>query len=319
MFKTSNERIKQLSAHRKFIKGKIIPFGFSFLDDCMRGLFPTDLLLVGAASGAGKTQFCSNLAKSAAKLGRRVHYFALEAEENEIEHRIMYQHICDQFYNSRPRIQLNAHLNFEDWELGLFDDKLGFYEESAQTMFDMNFSTLNTFYKKNDFTADSLMEYVSLIRDETDLIIVDHTHYFDWEDADDNRAIKTIAKAARSLSLEYRKPIVLVGHLRKRDKRYGSLCPDQEEFHGSSDLYKIATKIITMAPGMPVEGGGYYTYIRAAKSRKNGGVVRYAAELVYDETKGNYRDEYKLTWANAKEFEEIDGANNPWWVGRSTR
>ena len=60
-------------------------FGIKYLDAALHGIKPNDLILIGASSGAGKTELCTHIAKTNAKLGKRVRYIALEAEKNEIE------------------------------------------------------------------------------------------------------------------------------------------------------------------------------------------------------------------------------------------
>src|SRR5690606_17377988 len=97
------------------------------------------------------------------------------------------------------------------------------------------------FYKTKTFGTNELLLAVAECSKDTDLIIVDHVHYFDFDDDNENRAIKDLAKIVRQLSIEEQKPIILIAHLRKRDKKNPDLVADLEEFHGSSDLYKIAT------------------------------------------------------------------------------
>ncbi|HND85068.1 MAG TPA: DnaB-like helicase C-terminal domain-containing protein, partial [Pseudobdellovibrionaceae bacterium] len=41
----------------------LIPFGISFLDGALDGILPNDLILIGAATGAGKTTLATQLAK----------------------------------------------------------------------------------------------------------------------------------------------------------------------------------------------------------------------------------------------------------------
>jgi replicative DNA helicase len=55
-------------------------FGVTYLDAALKGICPNDLILIGATSGAGKTELCAQIARINAKLGKRVNYIALEAE-----------------------------------------------------------------------------------------------------------------------------------------------------------------------------------------------------------------------------------------------
>ena len=64
---------------RKNLRDGILSFGVQFLDDAMLGILKNDLILVGAASGGGKTQFCCNVALAnvakVKELGEKAKYF----------------------------------------------------------------------------------------------------------------------------------------------------------------------------------------------------------------------------------------------------
>lgn len=316
MFESSADRLEREYAERLDLQDRLLPFGIAFLDDALLGILPDDLVLVGAPSGIGKTQFCVGLALANVAKEKRVHFFALEAGENEIERRLKFQLIADSFYADKDRPRLGRPLFYDEWAIGRYADVLGPYEEWASNYCRSAFKNLHTFYKSEDFTADRLIEFVNMVASKTDLIIVDHVHYFDWDDRDDNRALKDIAKAARSLSLHTKKPIVLVAHLRKRDRQNAELAAGLDEFHGSSDLTKIATKVISIGSGGPAAGGGYLTYMRTAKNRHFGAATRYLAQVVFDEKRGSYGQEYKIGWANASKFGELAPGEVPSWVGR---
>lgn len=67
------------------------PFHVGFLDDIAIGLLETDLVVLGAPTGKGKTTLAAIFAQNAAKSGSRVHYFALEAHDGEIEQRMLFR------------------------------------------------------------------------------------------------------------------------------------------------------------------------------------------------------------------------------------
>ena len=319
MFTSAAKNFPLERENRKGLKDQLLKFGVSFLDDSLLGIRPDDLVLVGAPSGVGKTQFCVNLALANLADGKRVHFFALEAGVNEIERRLKFQVLAHNFYGDPNRPKLGRPLLFDEWEVGEYEGLLTEYEDWAEKYCVASFGGLHTFYKTETFDVAKLIELTSYVSEETDLIIVDHVHYFDWDDQNDNRAIKEIAKAARDLCLVGKKPIVLVAHLRKRDKKHSELVADLDEFHGSSDLTKIATKVITLASGGPAPEGGFYTYLRTPKNRNSSSSSRYLAKIVFDEKKGTYESTYKIGWANAHTFGEIEMGKIPSWVGRSNR
>lgn len=314
-FKTSVERLRDEREHRLDIREKILGFGVDYLDDALRGIFPHDLLLVGASSGLGKTQFCVNIAVHNSAMGKRVHFFALEAEPNEIERRAKWSAIMSAFFKDPYRLTPPHALTFQNWIAGDLDG-LSDYEEQAMETCEKNLVGLRTFYKESDFTVGTLVDKILSIESETDLIVVDHVHYFDW-DGDDNHAIKEIMKTVRDVVLENGKPVILVAHLRKRDRGNKELVPGMEEFQGSSELFKIPTRVFTMSPGGPSDDGNYKTYLRVSKNRYEGSVNRYIAECLFNPKTGLYEKNYKIGWSNAEEFEEIEPTRVPDWARKA--
>jgi KaiC/GvpD/RAD55 family RecA-like ATPase len=209
-FRSAADSAKVEASSREAVKGMLLEFGVSFLDDAMLGIRPDDLVLVGAPSGVGKTQFCVNIAMANVIKGKRVHFFALEASQFEVERRLKFQMVADLFYSDPDRAKLGRPLRYDEWAAGDFKGLLVEYEKTATAMCEEKLKTLFTFYKSGDFSVYNLIENFSLVRDETDLVIVDHVHYFDWDDSNDNRALKEIAKAARDICLQTKKPMVLV-------------------------------------------------------------------------------------------------------------
>lgn len=316
MFKSASEVVREEKALRKGLKGKLLKTGVSYLDDAFRGIFPKDVVLVGAASGLGKTQFCVNVALHNLEREKRVHFFALEAEYGEIERRLKYSYVANYYFCDPNRPRLEKPLNFTNWLLDDCGDALEKYDTLAENFCAEAFKNLFTFYKSGDFTVSELQHRVEEIYHESDLIIIDHVHYFDWAEDNDNRALKEIIKAIRDIALQKAVPVILVAHLRKRDRNNKDLVPGMEEFQGSSDLFKVATKVITLAPGAPTPDKKFITYFRASKNRIEGNVNRYIAQMIFDPKKGTYENEYKIGWSNAQAFEELDPASWPDWAER---
>lgn len=305
---------------RKDAYKKLLSFGVDFLDDALLGITPNDLILVGAGSGLGKSQLCCNIALANVKKGKKVHYIALESEYGEIERRIKYQLFAKHFFNDsdRPRVSIN----YQEWRFGLFLESCEKYEGLAASEGIHLVDGLNTFYKQEKYGLNEFIENILYCANETDLVIVDHVHYFDFDDDNENRAIREIAKMARNLVQENNKPIILVSHLRKRDRNNQDLVPGMEEFHGSSDLFKIATKTITLAPGAFTNTGKFETIFRAAKNRYEGGVMRYIGSCNYLSSEGRYEEGYRIGDANQKRedgFAEMDVSLLPAWAKRARR
>jgi len=315
MFKTiATESFPEIQ-YRRNLRSRLMEFGIGILDDALRGILPDDLILIGAQSGLGKTQICCNIAMANMENGKRVHFIALEAGEFEITRRLKYPLVMERFYADDDRPSLGK-IDFTNWMLGDYLNEMEAHEQSAAEFFEKAYGNLFMFHKADKFGLAELIESVCFGAKDSDLIIIDHVHYFDLEDDNENRALKEIAKTVRSLALEEQKPIILIAHLRKKDRGNKELCPGMEEFHGSSDLYKIATRVITLSPGRPLpDGAGYETYFRIPKNRFDGGVSRFVYQTVFNPRKGSYEKEYKFCWAGSEKFEEIiDKSILPSWA-----
>lgn len=313
MFKSSSERIEGMLQKMREDRLKTLRFGISYLDAATRAIFPSDLVLIGAPTGVGKTELCLHIALANIEDGKKVHFIALEADKNEIEKRMVYALVVRQFYDDAARPHLQFKMNMANWVRGDFSEhpKIIEYEKIAVEYLSKTLGGLFTFYKADKFDVDDLTLNIFSVASKTDLVIVDHIHFFDWEASDDNRAIKEIAKATRQLSQVLNKPIILVAHLRKRDKNNKEIVPSIDEFHGSSDLSKIATKVITMARGPLDSSGKEVTYFRVCKNRIDGSITRYVGRVLFDYKKRAYDEKIKLSDSFDK-FQEL--SVYPWWA-----
>jgi replicative DNA helicase len=306
--KSAADRVAGEREHRLDLARGLVKTGVPFLDKALKGLRRNDLLLVGASSGAGKTEFVSGVARANVAAGRRVHFFALEAEEREIERRILWRHIAQLFFSdpNRPRVPIS----YADWLYGELDHVLERYETQAQRIFDERYKRLYTIYRRGEFDIQEYERTLMAIRDQTDLIICDHLNYFDFDDGmDENRATTQIMKKIRDLSLLTGVPQILVAHIRKKERKSKAIMPDLEDFMGSSNVYKIATQavLIAGAPDQPSSPTRWPTYMRIAKSRTDGSLKRFVARCHFDSERNEYEPTFGLGhWRDGMEqFEPI--------------
>lgn len=318
MFEASPEVSKKLKPRLEAMAKKKLKTGVTFLDDALGAILSNDLLVVGAPSGAGKTQFCVNLALSNIEDGKKVFFVALEAFYGEIQARLHYEHIAKLYFSDPKRSALEKNLNFRNWLLKELGPRIETYEEQAEKFCETAFKDLFMLYKQEKFNVSSLIEAMLHAKEHADIVIVDHIHYFDWGDENDNKAVREIVMTARDLVLENDIPICLVSHLRKKDRYVKDLCAGADEFHGSSDLFKVSSKAFTIAPGGPAEDGqSFYTYMRPLKSRVDGSCNRYLGRTKYNYRGGFYESKYDIGWANAEKFGCIDNGQVPDWARSS--
>ncbi len=320
MFKNFSQRIesiKKIEAHRK----DPIRFHIKYLDDALDGISRDDLIILTGKTGFGKTQLAAHIASHAACAGYKVHFFALEAHAHEIEQRIRFKNLASSFYAKRPAGSLNELPDYQSWILGKQDHLLKEFEQQADPFLSKTLNNLKTFYTQKPFNCDSFEAQLTQIGDETDLIIVDHLHYFDLPGSNENLEMKKTVKSLKSIVQFYRKPVLLLCQLRKSDKFNSPLLPGIDDLMGSSDIAKIATRIIVTGAAkneVASKTTHFPTLIRVLKNRLGGDRTHFVALTTYNSSTNEYLDEYKLgkLTKNDTEFIQDEIWNYPWWARR---
>ncbi len=84
------ERLKVISNKEEREKHKGVPTGFSMLDRNISGFNKSDLIIIGARPGMGKTSFALNLARNMAVCGdKKVVMFSLEMTKAQLAERVL--------------------------------------------------------------------------------------------------------------------------------------------------------------------------------------------------------------------------------------
>ena len=168
-------------------------------------------------------------------------------------------------------------------------------EWEAHGEFIKRYPNLRTFYKSGYLDAAGLTARMDAAAADVDLFVIDHLHYIDSIDENEQRAVRDMVARIRDVALALGKPVVLVAHLRKHDVRHGIL-PGLEDFHGSSNVVKIATHAVMLArapfdPDAPPNVRR--TLMHVPKDRRDG-ASGYVALCEYDADAGLYRKGYQL-------------------------
>ena len=304
-FVTAPERAVDERTERLDKSRRILSFGIPYLDHALTGIMPSDVVLCSAATGAGKTEAAATVGLAVAGSGKRVHMFALEAEPREIERRIKYRLIADLYYASGRGLG-HRPIRYQEWDAGLLEKLLGRYEKDATEQFAEIAKNLKTYYRAGDFTGSDFVRTVAEIAEETDLVILDHLHYLDSEEANENAGYKRITKQIRDSALTNGKPMFCVAHIRKSDRFSQRLVPSIEDIHGSSDITKIATKAFMLARADDQQSSAKHisnTYVQVVKNRTDGSVCRYVAMVKFDIRTNSYSGDYEM-------FAPIDGGKS---------
>ena len=304
-----SQREKQLREARSH---NLLDFGVKFLNCALEGIARNDLIIIGAPTGTGKTELVTHIGAYNAWKNKRILFFPLEAEECEIESRIKFKLAAQcYFHDQRPDKVVIRALNYRNWYHNKLGEAFAPYEAQAEERFKKSFKTFRTIYRKTEFKIEDLQKHLLLFKDETDLVIVDHLNYFDTDEPNENKAVTDIVKRIRDLALLSSLPIILVAHIKKADKKFRTVVPEIDDFHGTSNISKIATKAILLSPDRegPVDPKRFSTFFRVAKYRVDGSVSRYIARCVFNIETNRYEDNFDLgtSCEDGKGFSPLEG------------
>lgn len=271
---------------------KIASFGISYLDRALIGMIPSDLVLVGAKSGIGKTEIALHMAAQNAKAGRRVGFLALEAERHEIARRLKYKALAQMYFDDKNRYW-NRPISYRLFRFNMLSELFEKYEAAAEEQVAEIYSNLSIYYRGKSFGVKDFKQVIESVKNSVDLLVVDHLHYFELNEHDVNREITEVMKQIRDANLFYNIPIILVAHLRKNTQ---TKLPELEDFFGSSDIGKIATTAVMLAPDYDNQDyarGDHGTFMRIVKSRM-GNIARLVAKVNYSSRTNCYDEDFKL-------------------------
>jgi replicative DNA helicase len=325
-FISSAERVKLEEKDRLEEHEKILPYGIKYLNDCMRGILPSDVVLIGAGSGVGKTEAAKICAAYIAKERKLdVHYFALEAENNEIERRIKFG-LMGKWYKETHTNIPEGMISYANWRYNRLQNELAPYTQRAEEVFKRDYETLHTYYAvKGWFGIEDLEREIYKLRGKTSLVVIDHLHYVDLEGKDENREMTRLVKTIKFMSNSLGIPFMLVCHLKKDDKKRGKdLVPDQADYHGSSNIVKICTQAIMIAPAWDFASAdsravGKATFMKAVKGRVDGSSVYFTGIGFFDYATSSYTNDYcvgRIDRSGSKWSPATD--NYPFWADPAT-
>ena len=314
-FTTFTEELVGECEERLAQAARMCTFGISYLDDALYGILPNDLIVLAGRSGGGKSEIAIHISMINALKGKRVFHLALEAEKREMTRRALFKALARDFYSRRAFVSERP--NYLAWLTGRQEHLFEKYGAEITSQL-AKFENLKLFYRGTDFGTKELSMIFSSVKNQADLLVLDHLHYVDIPDDNENKAYKEMVKEIRNLALYYGIPVILVAHIRKADRKNPNPVPDLEDIHGSSDIFKIATKVITIAPAreLRLDPHRFPTFLKIAKCRQDGSLQFVTGLSVFDLSRGEYEETYKLGNHNYKgEWELIEV--HPHWARRA--
>jgi replicative DNA helicase len=203
----SLKTIERLSEHRELVTG--LPTGFPTLNEMTSGLQPSDLVIIAARPGMGKTSFALNIAQhAAAREGRRVGVFSLEMSREQLFLRLL-----------TGQARVDAHR--------LRTGRLGREEWARLTA---AFGELSGMPISIDDTAGTgVMEMRAKSRrlkmeQGLDLLIIDYLQLMRGRGRFENRnqEISEISRSLKELAKELHLPVIAISQLSRAPEQRGS-------------------------------------------------------------------------------------------------
>jgi archaellum biogenesis ATPase FlaH len=295
---------------------ELCEYPVKYLQDALGGIVRGELIVIGSDTGRGKTELCNQLAFYNAKRGREVYLFSLEGDKYDVANRERYRYIANLYYSSGRN---DLQLSYKDFVMNKLDGKIDEFEVAADEFVRKAYQKLHIYtrYKPLDFNI--LSHELDLIHETADLIIIDHLHYFDIG-SNEHTELTHLMKQIQELKSTYRIPIILASHLRKKsDNR---VFPDNNDFHGTSNIAKQADTCIILSPiemsegeGENVRDGIYPTGIRITKSRY--GLSQKLIGIVdFSLPKRVYSHDYQIAVASQFGVVKLDPKEYPKWAKR---
>lgn len=105
---------------------------------------------------------------------------------------------------------------------------------------------------------DRIME--SVLKYQTKVVFVDNLHFITMQENQDFNKNGVFAKQIKRMAERYGVAVILIGHLRKSQNGGIHTMPTYEDVQGSSDVVKIANKVIAIWREAKKEHNGSLTY-----------------------------------------------------------
>lgn len=227
----SFDRLDELQKHGGGLRG--VPTGFVDLDEALSGMQKSNLIILAARPGIGKTAFSLNIAQQAAVLHRKkIGYFSLEMSKEELVDRL-----------------LVAQADIDAWRLKtgrLTEDDFARLSDAMGVLADANIYI-------DDTPGMSILEVRTKARrlmaeKGVDLIVVDYLQLMHGSGLyKDNRVqeVSEISQGLKNIARELKVPVLSLAQLsRAVEQRGGSKHPQLSDLRESGSIEQDADVVM---------------------------------------------------------------------------
>lgn len=286
---------------------KMAKYHLPFLDDCLLGILPNELVVIGADTGLGKTELVNYIALNNALNKKRVCLFSLEGDRDETIGRYKWRIICEEYYKH----PIGLEMSFQKYLMNGLPELDGL-KRKAELVIEKLGDYLKIFSRETELDYETLAKTLLRIND-ADLIIIDHLHYVPLTSADaEHFQISNIVRAIQQITKIKNMPVILVSHLRKKARDRG--LPDNEDLHGSSNIAKEADTVILISEAEnELRATTRASHYRISKSR-TGAPRQYIGKIYYDTVTKNFLRDYRLSAFDGGKLKELSTLDTPEWA-----
>jgi len=207
-----------------------IPTGIGELDDTITGLNKSDLIVLGARPGMGKTSFALNICQDVAlKRGKRVAFFSLEMTRDQLAQRLISREAMIESSKLRT-----GGISGDEWKrlIGACD-----VLSKADIYFD----------ESSGITVPQMKAKIRRLG-SVDLVVIDYLQLMSAPDMrrGDNRVneISMITRSLKIMAKELNVPVVICSQLRRETERGKSHRPSLSDLRESGSIEQDADIVL---------------------------------------------------------------------------
>ncbi len=291
---------------------EVISYGYSWLDDKLVGVFPSELVVLGGESGTGKTALATNIIYRASKKVK-CGVYALEDRLPDYGIKALFYEV-----NKVKKVHEGKQAKnywWNDYRLNrITDSSFKTYLEQAR----VNLKNGNIFFAKvKEMMKIDLLESLIMeqVKQGVKLFLVDHLHYFDLSSDKDSKSdyVEKIMVRLKTLLNNTGASMLLVVHYKKLEGKK----PGIDSFKDSIAIPQNANYVINLwrerssdkaeeieqlgVNLIPVQKKNI-THFMIPKVRNPNGEGTYKA--IWNPEKGDYEDE-KYEWRAGTDLDRI--------------
>jgi replicative DNA helicase len=210
-----------------------VPTGYLDLDDLLGGLHPSDLVILAARPGVGKSALALNLLYNMAFAGRRIALFSLEMSEDQMYERLMAMHTGISTDVLRRKKDLStAHLSAIADATGVITSQIIWIDDTAAI------DVLEAQSKARQLHA----------QEPLDVIVVDYLQRMSVPAERDNR-VQTVGKIVRtlkSMARELHVPVVALSQLTRAVEGRTNHIPTLADLRETGEIEQEADVVLML-------------------------------------------------------------------------